>query len=87
MTDNGTTANDYNREYAVRAYAVLEDGSIVYSTVKKYTIYKVAAFLYNNKLMTNYAGHSYLFNDILKVVSPDYQEVKYNWNNMLDVVD
>lgn len=87
MTDNGTTANDYNREYAVRAYAVLEDGSIVYSTVKKYTIYKVAAFLYNNKLMTNYAGHSYLFNDILKVVSPDYQEVNYNWNNMLDVVD
>lgn len=87
MTDNGTTANDYNREYAVRAYAVLEDGSVVYSTVKKYTIYKVAAFIYNNKMMNNYAGHSYLFNDILKVVSPDYQEVDYNWNNMLDVTN
>lgn len=83
MTNNGTSADAYNMEYAVRTYAVLEDGSVVYSNIKKYTIYKVAAYLYNNNLMTNYSGHSYLFNDILKVVDSSYKEVPYNWDNML----
>lgn len=83
MTDNGTTANDYSREYAVRAYAVLEDGSVIYSEYKKYSIYNVAKILYDNILMNNYAGHSYLFNDILKVVDPDYKEVNYDWNDIL----
>lgn len=81
MIGNGTTAAAYQREYIVRAYAVLEDNTIVYSPAKTYSIYYVAKLLYDGALMNNYAGHSYLFNDILKVVDVNYKEVEYNWDN------
>jgi len=83
MIGNGYTSDDYNREYIVRAYAVLDDGSVVYSNSSTYSIYKVASKLYNGILMSNYAGHSYLYNKILCVVDPNYARVDYNWNNIL----
>lgn len=83
MINNGTSVSSYTRTYYVRGYAVLEDGSVVYSTVDNYSIYRVADYLYKNNNMPNYSGHSYLYNDILTVVNPDYKEIDYNWNNQL----
>lgn len=83
MTNNGTTKDAYNQEYLVRAYAKLADGSYVYSKVYKYSIFKVAKSLYNDKAMSTFAGHLYLYNDILKIVDSEFKEVDYNWSNIV----
>ncbi len=81
MIKNGTSVKAYTAEYGVRAYAILEDGSVRYSSVKTYSIYKVAAYLYENNLMSNNAGHEYLYRDILLKVNPNYKEIDYDWGN------
>lgn len=81
MTNNGTSVTAYNTTYYVRAYAVLDDGTVLYSRINNYSIYRVANYLYQNRLMSNLSGHEYLYNDILKVVTPDYVEVDFDWNN------
>lgn len=83
MTDNGTTAAAYNANYKVRTYAILADGSVVYSNIANYSIYKVAQNLYDEMRMPNVFSHEYLYNDILKVVNADYKKVDYNWNNII----
>ena len=83
MVRNGNSAKAVQAEYAVRSYAVLEDGSVVYSTIKHYSIFRVAKVLYDNRLMSNIAGHEYLYREILKVVQPDYEEVDYNWSHTI----
>lgn len=83
MTDNGTTSEAFTQNYMIRGYAKLEDGSYVYSQACRYTIFNVAKVLYDNVKMQTYAGHEYLYNDILKVVDNSYQEVDYNWSNIV----
>ena len=83
MSDNGTTKEAYDRIYFVRAYAKLEDGSYVYSNVYKYSIYNVAKQLYDNKLMSTFTGHQYLYNEILTVSNSEYKEVNYNWDSII----
>ena len=73
----------YTRKYYVRAYAKLSDGSYLYSKVYSYSIYDVAKKLYDNALMSTYAGHRYLYEDILTVVDSNYKEVKYNWGGTI----
>ena len=77
------TAAEYAAEYKVRAYAILEDGSYVYSSVNSYSVYSVADYLYQNKKMNTLSAHQYLYNDILKVVNSSYSEVDYNWGNQI----
>lgn len=83
MTNNGTTAAAYNANYKVRAYAVLSDGSVVYSKVYNYSIYKVARVLYDSCRMPNAASHQYLYNDILSVVDNNYKKVDYDWGSTI----
>lgn len=71
----------YNAQYKVRAYAVLEDGTYVYSDVSNYSVFKVADYLYKNILMNTLEAHNYLYNNILKVVDSNYAETDYHWNN------
>ena len=75
------TAAEYAAEYKVRAYAILQDGSYVYSTVKDYSVYNVADYLYTNKKMNTLSAHNYLYNDILVKVNSSYKEVDYNWGS------
>lgn len=75
------TAAAFSAEYKVRAYAVLSDGSYVYSEVSDYSIYNIASCLYENNKMNTYDGHQYLYNHILKVVNDNYTEVDYQWSN------
>ena len=69
--------------YKVRAYAVLEDGTYVYSKISNYSVYRVAEYLYNNCCMNTYDAHSYLYNVILKTVNPEYKEVDFEWGNTI----
>jgi hypothetical protein len=77
------TAKEYTTEYKVRAYAVLGDGSYVYSNVYSYSVYKICDKLYQNKLMNTSSAHDYLYNNILTVVNPAYKEVDYNWSSIV----
>lgn len=77
------TADNFSKEYRIRGYAKLSDGTYVYTSVQEYSIYTVAATLYNGKLMSTFRGHDYLYNTILKTVNSSYAEVDYNWSNIL----
>lgn len=77
------TVQEFQAKYKVRAYALMEDGTYYYSEISSYTVYNVAKVLYNNGMMNNYSGHEYLYNNILKVVDSNYQEVDYNWTGTI----
>lgn len=77
------TASFLSTRLAVRPFAKLKNGTYVYGDVKTFTIYSIANALYQGKQMSNFQGHEYLYNDILKVVDPSYEEVDYSWNNIL----
>ena len=74
---------EFSAKYKVRAYAQLSDGSYVYSNVCSYSVYDVAAALYDGKKMPTNAGHSYLYDSILKVVNPSYKKVDYDWSDIV----
>lgn len=77
------TAEAFNAEYKVRAYAVLADGSYVYSDVRNYSIYNVADNLYKNRSMNTKDAHNFLYKKILNVVDTNYREVDYDWGNAI----
>ncbi|MBR3644883.1 MAG: family 43 glycosylhydrolase, partial [Lachnospiraceae bacterium] len=79
--DNSTGL--FTKKIAVRAYAQLKDGSYVYGNVVRFTFFNIAKTLYDNNMMSNFAGHNYLYEKVLKIVDPDYKEVLFNWNNIL----
>ena len=83
MSNNGGTTEALTHNYMIRAYAKLSDGSYLYSEVSDYSIFAVAKLLYDNSLMHNFAGHEYLYNDILTIVDSGYGKVDYNWNNSI----
>lgn len=72
------TEKYFNTEYKVRAYALLSDGSYVYSDVATYSIYRIADYLYANKLMNTTDEHQFLYNNILKIANSGYQYIEYN---------
>jgi hypothetical protein len=83
MTFGGSKAVALSAKYSVRAYAVLEDGTYVYSDCEDYSIAGVAAVLYRNRKMPTSYGHEFLYNEILKKVYPDFVAVDYDWANIV----
>lgn len=81
MKFGGSNVIAYTANYKVRAYAVLADGSYVYSNVSDYSIAEVADKLYQNKLMNTITAHNYLYENILSKVYEGYKEVDFQWNN------
>jgi len=81
MTFAAMTTAAYNVSYYTRAYAKLADGTYVYTDIEKYSTFEVASRLYDNNMMNTYAGHTYLYNNILTVVDPNYKAVDFNWGN------
>lgn len=77
------TAQEFTSRYKVRSYAQLADGSYVYSNIYTYSVYEISDCLYQNKMMSNFSGHEYLYNNILKVVNQAYIEVDYDWSDIL----
>lgn len=74
----GPTMDECTASWYVRAYAKLSDDSYAYSPVETYTIYNIADYLYQGKLMNNQKGHDYLYEKILSKVDPAYQQVDYD---------
>ena len=83
MKFGGETETAFTANYKVRAYAVLADGSYVYSDISDYSIARVADNLYQNKLMNTLDAHNYLYEKILSKVYSGYEEVDFNWSNTI----
>lgn len=77
------TPKAFSAKYKVRAYAILSDGSYVYSKIVSYSVFDVAVDLYSNKKMETKQAHQFLYDRIIKVVDVAYQEVDYDWGNAI----
>ncbi|MCR5737532.1 MAG: hypothetical protein K6G64_07770 [Eubacterium sp.] len=77
---NGGSKREFEATYKTRTYVRLSDGSIVYSSVNDYSIYRISDVLYQKQMMSTRAGHNYLYEKILKVVNPAYEQVDFDWN-------
>ena len=71
------TVSAFTSTYAVRGYVELEDGSIRYGKVYRFSIMDIAKKLYEESKMLTEELHQYLYQEILTVVSPDYEEKLY----------
>lgn len=80
------TAEEFQTKYYVRAYAKLADGTYAYTEIEDYTIYDIADALYQSVKMNNYSAHNYLYDNILKVVKPDYEMKDYNWSGIIVMI-
>lgn len=72
----------YNKSYKIRPYVVLEDGSVVYGATQGYNVFNVAKKIYDNNLMNNEKSHNLLYDNLIKLVDPNYKEVKFNWSKI-----
>lgn len=81
MRFNTSSVEFLNTRISVRAYVQLKDGTYIYSNVSTTSIYEISDSLYRKLSMNNRDAHNYLYNNILKVVNPDYAELDYNWNS------
>lgn len=81
--EDGITTEAYTTPYYVRAYAKLSDGTIVYSDVTTFTIFDVADYIYQNKLMNQKSSHDYLYSKILNYVDSTYKETDFDWSNVI----
>ena len=73
----------YNANYMVCTYVVLSDGTVIYGEASNYSIYKIADYVYQNKLTSRPDSHDYLYYNILKVVNPSYKAVPFPMENTL----
>lgn len=78
-----STVEEFSAKYKVRAYAMLEDGTYVYSDISEYSVYDICDKLYQSTKMNTLENHNYIYNNILKLVNPNYKEVDYNWTNVI----
>lgn len=83
MTMKFADNENYEMHIRVRAYAQLKTGAYIYSDVKGYSVYNVADYLYKNLLMHNISSHTYLYDNILSVVNPDYEKINYPYQNTI----
>jgi hypothetical protein len=79
--------NAFVTEYCVRTYALLEDGTYVYSDAVNFTVFNIAKAAYDRNLMTSEAGHNYLYDTIIKVVDPSYERKDFHWPSTYAPVD
>ncbi|MCR5836153.1 MAG: CotH kinase family protein [Lachnospiraceae bacterium] len=76
-------AAEFSEDMYVRGYAKLSSGEYVYTDVSRYSVYNIADYLYQNKKMNRVDAHEYVYNNILKIVNPDYAVVDYTWSDEL----
>ncbi|MCI9618156.1 MAG: hypothetical protein HFG31_09250, partial [Eubacterium sp.] len=80
------TVSAYTAKYKVRAYAVLEDGTYVYSKLVNFSVFDVASYMYDNRIMSTKAEHDYLYDKILTKVQPDYKYIDKDWSPIVKPV-
>ena len=67
--------------YAVRSYVELEDGTYVYSDVYRFSVFDIAKKLYEESMMYTLEAHNYLYEKVIAVVLPSYEEKEYSNQN------
>lgn len=72
----------YNKSYKIRPYVVLKDGSVVYGATQGYNVFSVAKHIYDNNLMNNEKSHNLLYDNLIKLVDPNYTRVDFNWSKI-----
>jgi hypothetical protein len=77
MKFGAKTYSAFTSVYAVRSYVELEDGTIVYGTVHRFSVFDIAKKLYEGSLMYSKEAHDYLYETVLSLVSPAYEEKEY----------
>lgn len=77
------TKDFYTANVYVRAYAQLKDGTYIYSDNKTANVNNIAKILYENSGMSNLQSHTYLYDNILKVVDPAYTSKAFDYNYSL----
>jgi hypothetical protein len=82
MSFGRKNAKAFNTVYATRVYAELEDGTYVYSNMMQTSVAYLADYLYSRRMMKNYTAHNYLYEQILKVVNPNYEEIAFEESSM-----
>lgn len=80
------TVKAFTARYKVRAYALLEDGTYVYSDAAEFSVFEVAGYLYDNKMMSTKEEHDYLYEKILTKVQPGYAYVDKDWSDIMKPV-
>lgn len=83
VNNTNVTPQLYTTKYFVRAYAKLADGSYAYSTVKSYTVFRVADYLYQNNLINTLSSYNYIYEKILHYVDPTYVPGDFEWSNTI----
>lgn len=69
--------NSLQTNMAFRAYAILDNDEVVYGEkVYAVNMYEIAKNLYENRKMGTLAGHNYLYNNILNVVTMNKNRVE-----------
>ena len=79
-----------DRSYTLRPYAILEDGSIMYSDdVQSTSIYDVANVLYERNAMSTKEARTFLYKHILNIVKlkNNYVNICKNMLHVLNVTD
>ena len=67
----------YGKSYKIRPYVVLRDGSVVYGAIQGYNVFDVAKKIYDNNLMNNEKSHNLLYDNLIKLVDPNYMRVDF----------
>lgn len=83
MSFGNTNATALTAEYKIRAYAILEDGTYVYSTISEFSIYEIADYIYQNKKMNSLEGYNFIYDKILSVVNKDYKKLEFEWSEIV----
>lgn len=73
----------YTEPLLVRTYAQLKDGTYVYGDIESFNVFNIADILYQNNMMSNEAGHSYLYNNILKISDTSYIEKPFDYKSII----
>ena len=55
----------------------------MYIVIFIHILYNVASALYDGGKMPTNAGHTYLYDSILKLVNPSYKQVDYDWSDIV----
>lgn len=76
-------AEFFNAKICERAYAKLNDGTVIYSDALNFSVYDLAENLYRNNKMKNKAAHDYLYDTIISAVNPAYTKIDFNIGNSL----
>jgi len=67
----------YQAPTKVRAYALLADGTYIYSDIAEYSVYEICDYLYENSLSVNENAHACL-GDLLKKINSSKELIAYD---------